>query len=429
MRRLGSVFVVLFISAGLLGGVAEAGPSNRSSVPTAESLIGEKFRSVKTTGKKNLGDRQIRIGFFYHSQEPRTPKKPTLSVRAGCNTWGATFRVRRGRLSLSGPVASTKMACSRDHDPWIRSKFRKGLKIRMRGERLILTRPAERVRFVFQLVPSKRRGPGRGETAPEPDPKPRVTVPATQEDVHGRQYELIDTIGKKLSRGLSLGFRNGVRTGDNGNPVRYSSLSFDAGCNLFAGDYGVGDGVLTWTEVMSTDMWCQGTDDAWLYGFLTGKPEIGLDGTDLVLRKDGIELVLAQVEGPDASDPEPRVTVPAEMENLLGKSYEAISVIGSHLERPLTIQFAVGTRTGHGDPVTGPALGYYAGCNHLSGWAGIENGELSWTEVISTMIGCWGTQDEWLIPLFKSSPEIGLDGTDLVIRKNGVEIVFRETGS
>lgn len=417
MRRLGRFFVVLSISAGLLGGAATACASTGGSVPTVESLIGKGFASLKVTGNPSIGPKQIRIAFADRAS------KAHLTVRGGCNAWRARFVVRKGRLFLKGQVSGTKMACSKDPDPWIRSKFRKGLKIRARGNRLILTRSAERVRFVFELVPPKRKPIDRIEEDPEPEP--RVTVPATRENVDGKKYELIDTIGKKLDSGLKIGFRDGLRPVAGGELVPVSLLGFHAGCNRIDGEYGIEDGVLSWTSVLTTDVWCQGPDDAWLYSFLTGGPRIGLDGTDLVLRKNGIELVLAQV-GESGPDPEPRVTVPATMEDVLERTYEAISVIGPDLERPLEIGFATGTRGSPGDMVTGPGLGLYAGCNHLGGWASIENGVLSWTEVITTLIDCRGTQDDWLIPFFRNDPEIGLDGTDLVIRKNGVEIAFEE---
>lgn len=421
MRRIGSFFVVLLISVGLLGGVAKAGTSNGATVPTVQSLLGKSFTSVKVNGNSSLGNRQLRVGFS------GTSAKPRLLVRGGCNTWGARFVIRKGRLFLKGQATGTDMGCSKNPDPWIRGKLRKGMKVQARGGRLTLTRPAERVRFVFKLAAAKRQGPDH--VAETPDYPFRFTVPATKEDVHGKEYELIGAIGEKVEKGLKLRFRDWLKADGEGKLVPTSSLDYLSDRDRVNGIYGIADGVLSWNDFCPRGKGCNGLYAPWLHDFFTSKPNIGLDGTDLVLRKDEVELVFTRIGEAQAPDPEPRVTVPARIEDVLDKSYEAISVIGPDLEMPLKISFTVATQTGHGDPVTGPALSYYAGCNHYGGWTDIENGTLSWTEVISTLIGCWGSQDEWLIPLFKNSPEIGLDGTDLVVRKNGVEIVFRETGS
>ncbi len=295
MRRTGSFLVVLLVAILLAGGAGATGAAEagKPSVPTAKSLIDHKYSSVTATGNPVLKGRTIRVEFFRASMFSGEAKKPMLRVAAGCNGWAVKFRIRRGRLTTYGLTDSSAVGCPRDPDPWIQRQFRKGLKASKFGKRLVLTRPAAGVRFVFlEMEGVPRVKPGKVDE--EPDPEPRNTVPATKEDVDGKSYELIATIGKKLGQGLRLSFWDATRTDGSGELAPVSLLSFYAGCNHMAGQYGVEDGVLSLTEVNTTDMWCQNTNDAWIYKFLSSAPEIGLDGTDLVIRKNGVEIVLEQ---------------------------------------------------------------------------------------------------------------------------------------
>jgi Heat shock protein len=275
MRPKGSVLVALFIASCLLGGAADSvGAAAKSSVPTVHSLIGKKYSSVKAKGSPLIKGRTITLEFSMHSRHPDEPASPSMLVGAGCNAWGSNFRIRKGKIFRFGEVAGTLKKCKKDPDPWLSRQFKKGLKVREEGKRLVLTRSGGKVRLVFKLVAS----------APVV-PQPRDTVPAKMSDVHGKSYDAISVIGRDLDvEALRIGFSTGTRP----------NFWFYVGCNHWGGDYKITDGVLAWTNVFSTEMLCQGSPDGWLGEFFASSPEIGLDGTDLVIRKDGVEIVFRE---------------------------------------------------------------------------------------------------------------------------------------
>lgn len=118
----------------------------RLMVPTVKWLLGKYFRSIRVIGGPSLKGRILRLGF-----EKR--KRPVLGISGACNNWDRRFRIRRGRLFIFGRGFSTATACHPvDPDAMLRNWLRKGMVIRRNGNRLILTRPAERVRIVLRRV-------------------------------------------------------------------------------------------------------------------------------------------------------------------------------------------------------------------------------------------------------------------------------------
>lgn len=114
---------------------------------TEANLNGHTFRSVRVVGRA-IGQRQIRLRFFRHASRPGLPKRPTLGVSAGCNSMGARYRLANGRLRWTGPVDSTEMGCAparMANDRWLKRLLRTGMKARLKGKRLVLTRGKTRI--------------------------------------------------------------------------------------------------------------------------------------------------------------------------------------------------------------------------------------------------------------------------------------------
>lgn len=88
-----------------------------------------------------------------------------------------------------------------------------------------------------------------------------------------------------------------------------SNLSASAGCNGMGGKVAVSDGTLeVQGGLVGTEMACGDAimaQERWLSGFLTGSPEIALDGDTLTLSGDDGTLTLVAVEGAEApADPD-----------------------------------------------------------------------------------------------------------------------------
>jgi len=126
--------------------------------PTTHSLLGWRYRSIRVNGNRKVGNRQLKLDFFMHSTSPNLAEKPTMVFSGGCNAMGSKFRVRGGRLSTFGSFSGTARGCGVNPDPWLIKQFRKGLKIRVRDNRLILTRPNAGVRFVLRQTGPTRFG-------------------------------------------------------------------------------------------------------------------------------------------------------------------------------------------------------------------------------------------------------------------------------
>ncbi|MDQ2622517.1 MAG: META domain-containing protein [Actinomycetota bacterium] len=152
---LAAVFLLPSASAGAATPVpaaTKAQPTKSSGLygslfrtPAAGDLLGHSYVSTGVKGKKMHG-KKVRIRFFRHSPEAGTPKKPTLSASAGCNSFGAAFTIRNGRLRWNGPVTSTAMGCPKvNHDPWLSRLLTRGMNAELKGKRLVLTRGKTRI--------------------------------------------------------------------------------------------------------------------------------------------------------------------------------------------------------------------------------------------------------------------------------------------
>lgn len=403
--------------AGLVVGFASPTASAaKVKRPTVKSLLGKEFKLVKVKGNRLLKGKALQLRFFRHANEPGRPKRATMVFSGGCNTLGSRYRVRKGRLLSRGPLSGTSMGCKPNTDPWMIRNFRKGMKARTIGRRLVLTRPARGIRLVYRQVIRKRSAPVK----PEPDYPFPVGKPVTIDDLEGRSFESVKVIGEQVKKPIEISFLNG-------------RLSAYLGCNRMSGEYRI-DGLwaeneqLRWLGVITTDMLCQGSKDRWFGNLLDKGVEATVKDSWLVLTRGKTAILfklVAEVEPPERVSP----GEPATVESLDGRSFESVRVIGKKLTRPIEISFGTGKVNrwdDEGNQVVGNSLGAYLGCNWKGGEYQIENGELNWLDVVSTLIYCWNDSDSWFTKLLRQGVEASESEAGLIFDRGPTQIVFKE---
>lgn len=259
-----------------------------------KSLLGKEFESVSVKGSQLIKGRTLRLRFFMHADRADRPKKPTMGISGGCNALGSGFRVRKGRLSSRGRFLGTLMGCKVSPDRWLVRKFRKGLKARTNGKRLVLSRPAEGVRFVFKRIVQK--APVAEEPPVVDEPLVVTGDPATAEGLLGKSFESVRVVGQVLKKPIELAFVFGKvpRSDDEGNQAEGLVLAARLGCNWMSGEYEVEDGQLRWLDVMTTDMWCQYDKDRWFYNLLKQGVTATTDGPRLFLVSGKTQIVFRE---------------------------------------------------------------------------------------------------------------------------------------
>lgn len=287
-------FLVALLTVGLAFGLAgsanAAGDGNGLSVPSVDQLLGSEYRSISAKGNSLIRNRAVYMRFFMHSTRPDSqPQRPTLGFAAGCNALGGEYRIRKGRLFLRGQVSGTARGCPKNADRWLVNRLRKSMIIRTVGNRLILSRPAERIRFVLRTAEPQTTSP----------PKVLRTAdsPATVDDLDGKSFESTDVIGPELGANVSLAFTTGLlpRHDDAGNQIVGPLILPYLNCNRAGGEYRIENGILHVTDLYSTSMLCLGSKEGWLFRFLSNQPEIGYSGPLLLLTKGTEQIALRQV--------------------------------------------------------------------------------------------------------------------------------------
>lgn len=295
MRTFGrrSVLAVLVLSLAWAG-TASLANAAKPKVPTVKSLLGKEFKLVKVKGKPLLKGKALPLRFFMHASETGQPKKATMAFSGGCNALGARYRVRKGRLSIRGQITGTAMLCRPNTDPWMIRNFRKSMKARTIGKRLILTRPARGIKLVYRQTSQK-------PTREKPAEKPIEFdgEPATYESLDGKSFESTKVIGQKVKQPIELSFWTGKlnRHDEDGKQVVGTGLGAYLGCNWMGGEYKLEGGQLTWFDVVQTDMGCfdGGNDrDSWLHNFLNQGVEALINGNRLALTSGQNQIILQQ---------------------------------------------------------------------------------------------------------------------------------------
>ena len=188
-----------------------------------------------------------------------------MDARAGCNTMFATYSAADGRLTLTGPLGGTEMACDDPlmaQDEWLADFLASGLAYELAGDTLTLTGD----RTTIELV---------DEDVAVPD----VALTGTEWVLEGI-VSGSDETGAVAS--VSAGVRSTLRFEDD-------KVLAELGCNGGGGEVTVGNSTFIVREFAQTLMACGGAQDEverTVAGVLGSDTEIGyvVDGETLTLR-------------------------------------------------------------------------------------------------------------------------------------------------
>jgi heat shock protein HslJ len=191
-----------------------------------------------------------------------------LSAQPGCNSASGGYTIEDGNLTLSGPLAQTRMMCEDqalvDQDAWFASFLEASPQISVDGDAIILTTEDAVL---------------RGSVAPASG---GASSPVTADDLAGRAFVLeqaeVGGAPKELAAPIDIAFEA-------------DRLSAQPGCNGASGGYAMADGTLTLTGPLAqTMMMCADQalvdQDAWFASVLEASPVVTLDGDAIVLTTD-----------------------------------------------------------------------------------------------------------------------------------------------
>ncbi|MES2210016.1 MAG: META domain-containing protein [Chloroflexota bacterium] len=123
--------------------VAACGGGSSSPSPTAQILEGRTFLSTRVDGPALVAGTVIRITF----------KDGSVTVNAGCNTFGGQYRIDGDRL-IVGQIVTTEIGCQPDlaaQDQWVGGLLG-GATITLDGNDLTLAASGIRVAFLDRVV-------------------------------------------------------------------------------------------------------------------------------------------------------------------------------------------------------------------------------------------------------------------------------------
>ncbi len=215
----------------------------------------------------------------------------------------------------------------------------------------------------------------------------------TPADLDGQAFESTEVSGHDLvaDSTITLAFQS-------------DSISANAGCNTMNAGYSISDGTLDVGVMAATMMACPDelmAQDTWLSEFLTGGPEIALDGATLTLTGDDSSITLTGIE--DAELVGTTWVVSGTVAN------EAVTVGLVDSEASLTIS----------DDGT---VQVDTGCNTGSGTVEITDSTLTFGPIAATLMAC----DEELTRLetsvlatLQGEVSYQIDGSTLSLRTNG----------
>lgn len=185
-----------------------------------------------------------------------------------------------------------------------------------------------------------------------------------------------------------------------------------AACNHYFGDYTVGVGDVSFTNIGSTEMFCEGTmeQEQEYFEALTQVNNWNLEGATLDLSGGTASLVFERV-------------VPASDVSLEGTNWTLESfVIGGDAVSSLMADTTVTATIANGE------ISGYATCNSYSGAAGIEGAGITIGQIVTTDMACDVGMDQesrYLATLAEVSTW-HIDGTTLTLSAdNGNGLVFR----
>ncbi len=128
------------------GPVFDYGPTKsggRNMRPaTVDVLDGRHYVSTSVKGKASNTPRKLNVEFFEHSSEGSDENlRPTMVASAGCNTMGAEYSTRGGRVRWISTIEGTVVGCRNNYDGWLIKQMKSGMKASVGGKWLLLKRP------------------------------------------------------------------------------------------------------------------------------------------------------------------------------------------------------------------------------------------------------------------------------------------------
>lgn len=157
-------------------------------------------------------------------------------------------------------------------------------------------------------------------------------------------------------------------------------LSASAGCNNMSGAYEVTDGVLIVDQMATTEMGCPNNlmnQDQWLSTFLSSKPTVSLDGNNLVLTSDSTEITFLDREQAEPDQP------------LTGITWGLSSILNA--DSASSVPNGVMATLLFKDDGT---VQIFDGCNSGGGKYTVDDGSLTFSQIVSTQMACGGNKDE-----------------------------------
>ncbi len=221
-----------------------------------------------------------------------------------------------------------------------------------------------------------------------PSPIPSATAPATTSPaptntpdatgspkggLDGREFVSVLVTENGESKVLVSGTKIRVSFSD-------GAISATAGCNHLGGKYQYEAGKLVVGEMATTEMGCQSTlmeQDQWLADFLGSKPEVALDGNNLILTSGTTELTLLDREQAEPDQP------------LSGITWGLNTIIDGDAASSVPVG-ATATLLFNDDGTVQIEFG----CNAGGGNYAVGDGTIHFDQIISTKMACVGAKGD-----------------------------------
>ena len=230
-------------------------------------------------------------------------------------------------------------------------------------------------------------------------------TPATAEVLSGRTFLSTGIDGAELA---------------NGSQVRLTfeatRIGASAGCNQMSGEYELAGGTLKVGMLAMTEMACEEplmAQDTWLSGFLDGATAT-LDGTTLILAKDGTTLTLQDesIVNPDQPLEGTRWVVTSIISN------DAVSSVPVGAEASLAFDAS--------------SVAVETGCNSGSGSYEIQDDVITFGPIATTLKMCVdegiAALEQAVLGVIQGEVEYDIDGNTLTLIKDGTGLVLTAGG-
>ncbi len=221
--------------------------------------------------------------------------------------------------------------------------------------------------------------PGASPSPSVPSPRPPDATPPTgTPNLEGTAWTLVSLNGNDVIEGTTIT----LRFGDDG------TLSGDAGCNSYSGQYTATDGTLSPSEIINTEVFCQvpagvmEQEEAYVDALRTAAVYTITHGTLELLSAADVTLVYhnreASPEPTDTTSPDATATVPS-TPALDGTAWVLTEINASAVLEGTTptLNFEENGR-----------VGGEGGCNSFGGQYTADAGTISFSDLIATLRLC-----------------------------------------